>query len=113
MLKTIIITIAILIAAVHVSAQPAAAARRHASRKSGVVRVGPSTTYLKEGFTIEEVVRLLGQPALVSKHQSGSDWVTTYEFSRGQNRFLVAEFVGGVLVGSRTETREQLALVDR
>lgn len=113
MLKTLIIAIAILIAAAHVSAQPTAAARRHASRRPNVVRVGPSVTYLKEGFTVEEVLRLLGQPAAVSKHQSGSGLVTTYEFPRGQNRVLIAEFVNDALVSSRTETREQLALVDR
>ena len=69
MLKTLIIAIAMLIAAVHVSAQPTAAARRLASKRSSVVRVGPSITYLKEGFTVEEVLRLLGEPAAVSKHQ--------------------------------------------
>jgi len=113
MLKTLIIAIAILIAAVHASAQPTAGVKRHASRKSSVVRVGPSVTYLKEGFTVEEVVRLLGQPVAVSKHKSGSELVTTYEFPRGQNRFLIAEFVNGSLVSSRTETRGELALVDR
>ncbi len=113
MLKTLVIVTAILIAAVHVSAQPAATARRQASRKSGVIRVGPSVTYLKEGFTIEEVLRLLGQPAAVSKHQSGKDLVTTYEFQRGHNRILVAEFVNGALISSRTENRDQLALVGR
>lgn len=113
MLKTIIIAIAILIAVVQTSAQPAAASRKHVSRKAGVVRVGPSVTYLKEGFTVEEVLRLLGQPANVSKHQSGSDLVTTYEFPRGQNRFLIAEFVNGALVSSRTEVREQLAFAGR
>lgn len=112
MLKTLIVAIAILIAGVQVSAQPAAAARRH-TRKSGVVRVGPSITYLKEGFTVEEVMRLLGQPANVSKHQSGNEMVTTYEFPRGQNRVLIAEFVNGALVSSRTETRDQLAFGGR
>lgn len=113
MMKTLIIAIAILIAAVQVSAKPTAAAKRHTSRRASVVRVGPSITYLKEGFTVEEVFRLLGQPAAVSKHQSGNEWVTTYEFPRGQNRFLIAEFVNGALVSSRTETREQVAMVDR
>lgn len=113
MFKTLIIATAILIAAVNVSAQPAAAARRQTSRKTGVVRVGPSVTYLKEGFTVEEVLRLLGQPANVSKHQSGNEMVTTYEFPRGKNRFLIAEFVNGSLVSSRTETRDQLAFSGR
>jgi hypothetical protein len=111
MLKTLIIAIAILIAAVHVSAQPSTTAKRHTSRRSGVVRVGPSVTYLKEGFTVEEVLRLLGEPANISKHQSGSELVVTYEFPRGQNRFLIAEFVNGALVSSRTETRQQVAFM--
>ena len=113
MLKTLIIAIAILIAGGQASAQSAAAAKRHTWRKSGVVRVGPSVTYLKEGFTVEEVLRLLGQPANVSKHQSGNEMVTTYEFPRGQNRFLIAEFIKGALVSSRTETRDQVAFGGR
>jgi hypothetical protein len=113
MLKTLIIATAILIAGVQVSAQSGASHRRHASRKSGVVHVGPSSTYLKEGFSVEEVLRLLGQPVAVSKRHAGSKLVTTYEFLRGQNRFLIAEFVNGTLVSSRTETRDQLAFAER
>ena len=112
MFKTSVIAVAILIAVVHISAQPAAA-RRQTSRKAGVVRVGPSVTYLKEGFTVEEVLRLLGEPANVSRHQSGNELVTTYEFQRGQNRFLIAEFVNGALVSTRTETRDQVAFGGR
>lgn len=109
MLKTLVIATAILIAVVNVSAGSARTTRRYTPRKAGVVRVGPSTTYLKEGFSLEEVLRLLGEPSAISKHQSGNELVTTYEFARGQNRFLIAEFVRGVLVSSRTETREQVA----
>lgn len=115
MLKTLVIAIAILIAAVQVSAettQSGGTTKRHASRKSGVVRVGPSVTYLKEGFSLEEVLRLLGEPTAISKRQDGKEFVTTYEFPRGQNRFLIAEFVNGALVSSRTETRDQVALGD-
>lgn len=112
MLKTLVVAIAILIAAVHVSAQSAGTKRRP-SRKASVVRVGPSVTYLKEGFSLEEVLRLLGEPTAISEHRSGNQSVTTYEFPRGRNRFLIAEFVNGALVSSRTETREQLALGDR
>jgi hypothetical protein len=113
MFKTLIIATAILIAAVNISAQTALATRRQTSRKPGVVRVGPSVTYLKEGFTVEEVLRLLGEPANISRHQSGDEMVTTYEFPRGQKRFLIAEFVNGALVSSRTETRDQLAVSGR
>jgi hypothetical protein len=109
MLKTLVISIAIIIAVVNASAQTTGTTRRHVTRKGGVVRVGPSTTYLKEGFTLEEVLRLLGEPASITEHQSGTEWVTTYEFPRGQNRVVIADFVKGALVSSRTETHDQLA----
>lgn len=113
MLKAFVISIAIIIAVVDASAQTVTNTRRHTSRRAGVVRVGPSVTYLKEGFSVEEVLRLLGEPAAISEHKTGNDSVTTYEFQRGQNRVLVANFVNGALVSSRTETREQLALGGR
>ena len=106
MVKTLVIAIAIMISVVNVSAQGVGTTKRHASRKARVVRVGPSTIYLKEGFSLEEVLRLLGAPVAISAGQSGNQIVTTYEFPRGQNRFLIAEFVNGTLVSSRTETRE-------
>ena len=112
MLKILIIATAILIAVVNVSAQTAAT-KKHTLRRAGIVRVGPSTTYLKEGFSLEEVLRLLGAPAAISERHDGDEFVTTYEFPRGQNRILIAEFVNGALVRSRTETRVQLALGDR
>jgi len=59
---------------------------------------------------LEEVLRLLGEPAAISERHEGDESVTTYEFPRGQNRILIAEFVNGALVRSRTETRGQLAL---
>jgi hypothetical protein len=105
MLKALVIAIAIIVAVVNASAQTAGTVRRHITRKAGVVRVGPSTTYLKEGFTLEEVLRLLGEPASITEHQSGTEVVTTYEFPRGQNRVLIAEFVKGALVSSRIETQ--------
>ena len=106
MLKILIIVTAILLGVVNVSAQTAAT-KKHTLRRAGIVRVGPSTTYLKEGFSLEEVLRLLGEPAAISERQDGNEFVTTYEFPRGQNRILIAEFVNGALVSSRTETREQ------
>jgi hypothetical protein len=112
MLKILIIATVILIGIVNVSAQTAGS-KRHTLRKAGIVRVGPSTTYLKEGFSLEEVVRLLGEPAAISERYDGDESVTTYEFPRGQNRILVAEFVNGALVRSRTETRGLVALGDR
>jgi len=113
MLKALIIGMSTLIALVSVSAQPAGSPRRHSLRKAGVVRVGPSTTYLKEGFSLAEVIRLLGEPTASSKQRAGNQSVMTYEFQRGPNRVLIGEFVNGALVGSRIEIREQLALGHR
>jgi hypothetical protein len=113
MLKTLVIAMAIMIAVINVSAQTASTTRRHASRRAGVVRVGPSVTYLKEGFSLEEVVRLLGEPTAITERQTGDEFVKTYEFPRGHHRFLVAEFVKGTLISSWIETREQEALGDR
>ena len=61
MLKALVILVAIVFAVVNVSAQ-GSSSRRRVVRKVGVVRVGPSTTYLKQGLSTEEVVRLLGEP---------------------------------------------------
>lgn len=112
MLRVLIIATAILISIANVSAQTAGS-KRHTVRKAGIVRVGPSTTYLKEGFSLEEVLRLLGEPAAISERHDGNEFITTYEFPRGQNRILIAEFVNGALVRSRTENRVQVAQGDR
>jgi hypothetical protein len=82
--------------------------------KPGMVRVGPRTTYLKEGLRTDEVVRVLGKPASISERSENNVVITTYEFQRGEGRILIAEFVDGVLVRSRTETRdEQVVQADR
>ena len=73
--------------------------------KSGVLQVGPSTTYLKEGLRTREVMWFLGKPAAISERSENGVVVTTYEFSRGEGRVLIAEFVNDALVRSRTETR--------
>ncbi|HEV7797157.1 MAG TPA: hypothetical protein VGO73_03305 [Pyrinomonadaceae bacterium] len=75
--------------------------------KPGVVRVGPRTTYIKEGLSSEEVVRLLGKPTSISERKENDFVVTTYEFQRGEGRILIAEFVKGLLVRSRTESRDE------
>jgi hypothetical protein len=72
-------------------------------RAPQVLRVGPSTTYLKNGLSADEVVRFLGQPGSVSEEQEGDARLTTYIFPRGEGRIIVAEFKDGALVGSRTE----------
>jgi hypothetical protein len=81
--------------------------------KPGVVQVGPRTTYLKEGFSTEEVIRLLGMPTAVSERSDKDVVVAIYEFPRGEGRVLIAEFVKGVLVRSAMETRGQIAQADR
>ena len=81
--------------------------------KPGVVQVGPRTTYLKEGLTTDEVVRLLGKPAAISERIDDDVAVTIYEFTRSEDRVLIAEFVKGKLVHSTMETRAHVAKVDR
>jgi hypothetical protein len=108
MLKTIVIGIAILIAVANGSAQTTGA-KRYVSHKPGVVRVGPTTTYLKEGLSREQVVRLLGEPSAIFERTEKDLTVTTYEFPRAQGRVLIAEFVSDKLVDSRIETRLQIA----
>ena len=76
--------------------------------RRGVVRFGPRSTYLKEGLRTQEVLRLLGQPALVSERTEDGAIVTRYEFDRSEGRIIVAEFVSDALVRSRTETKVAL-----
>ena len=77
-------------------------------RAPGVLRVGLSTTYLKNGLRTEEVLRFLGRPASISERRDGDLLLATYTFSRGEGRILVAEFKNGLLVSSRTETGQSL-----
>jgi hypothetical protein len=79
------------------------------SRKIGVVRVGSPTTYLKLGLTTKDVLQVLGEPARISKRVEDGMVVTTYEFRRGGERVLVADFVRDTLIRSRTESGEQIA----
>ncbi len=106
MLKTMVIVIALLIAVVNVSAQNS---RIHKGNRrvhqASAIRVGPPTTYLKEGLTSEQVLRILGEPITVSKREESGVVVETYKFQRGANRILIAEFVKGTLISSKTETR--------
>jgi hypothetical protein len=83
--------------------------RQERSRASLVLKLGPSTTYIKNGLSYAEVVRLLGQPASVSEKQDGGLRLTTLTFTRSQGRVLVTEFADGVLVNSRTEINESLS----
>lgn len=81
--------------------------------KPGVVRVGPRTTFLKEGLRTREVVRLLGKPASISERTEKNVVIVTYEFQRGEGRMLIAEFENGLLVRSRTESRVENVEADR
>ena len=109
MLKTMVIVIALLIAVVNISAQTGS------TQKSGkrvhqttAIRIGPPTTYLKEGLTAEQVLRVLGEPIRVSEREAQGVTIRTLYFQRGANRVLVAEFVNDALVSSRIETRVPL-----
>lgn len=77
--------------------------------KPGVVQVGPRTTYLKEGLSTEEVVRLLGQPSAISERRENAVVVTIYEFPRSEGRVLIAEFVKNALVRFSLEPRGRVA----
>jgi outer membrane protein assembly factor BamE (lipoprotein component of BamABCDE complex) len=79
----------------------------------GVVQVGPRTTYLKEGLTTQEVVRLLGKPSSIVERSEIGVLLTVYVFPRGENRVLIAEVVKGALVRSTIETRGEVAQADR
>jgi hypothetical protein len=81
--------------------------------KPGVVQVGPRTTYLKEGLTTDEVVRLLGKPATISERTDDGVVVTIYEFTRSEDRVLVAEFEKGTLVRSAMHPRGEVAKANR
>jgi hypothetical protein len=127
MKKAFVIISMILISAIAASAQAGAKGEIAVSRRSaekekrvsvdskvlrkrapGVLRLGPSTIYLKNGLKTDEVVRLLGQPATVSERAQGIVRLATYTFERGAGRLLVAEFEDGLLVSSRTEAQNTL-----
>jgi len=74
-----------------------------------VLRVGPSSTYLRNGLGINDVIRVLGKPQTVSEKQDGNLSLATYTFTRSEGRILVAEFENGLLVNSRLETPAQVA----
>jgi hypothetical protein len=123
------ILIAILLAVTSISAQTKAASgdveqsgstysNGNTSRLSGerndadlrVIKVGPPTTYLKNGLSIDEVTRLLGKPVYMSEGNERNGLINTYIYSRGENRFVVAEFAQGILKRSSVKTREDLPL---
>ena len=112
MLKKLVIGIAILIAVANASAQTTPS-KRYVSHKAAVVRVGPTTTYLKAGLNTEQVVRLLGEPSAIYNRSEKDLTITTYEFPRAEGRVLIAEFVSDALVGTKVEKRVLTAQLAR
>lgn len=76
-------------------------------RAARVLRIGPSTTYLKNGLSLNEVVMLLGKPDARTETVDGGVRRTTCIFPRSGGRVLIAEFENGLLVASRTEAAEK------
>ncbi|HEY5883377.1 MAG TPA: hypothetical protein VIT88_01750 [Pyrinomonadaceae bacterium] len=114
MFKTMVILIALSIAAVNVSAQTGR--KQQTGRRvhqTSAIRIAPPTTYLKQGLTTEQVMRVLGDPIEVSERDEQGRTIKTLQFQRGANRVLIAEFVNDALVSSRTETRETLVANNR
>jgi hypothetical protein len=74
-----------------------------------VVRVGPPTTYLREGLALSEVIRFLGEPLATSTREENGLTITSCEFQRGDDRVLIAEFANDILRGSRIALRAQTA----
>ena len=66
-------------------------------------RLRPSTIYLKNGLSTDEVLSLLGTPTSVSERQEGTAHLATYIFHRSEGRIFIADFENGVLINSRTE----------
>jgi hypothetical protein len=69
-----------------------------------VLRVGPSTTYIRTGLTTDDVVRVLGKPEAVSERMNGDTRIILYTYPRGEGRFLVTEFENNLLVRSYIDT---------
>jgi hypothetical protein len=76
--------------------------------KAGVVELGPRSTYLKEGLTLAAVLQAMGKPTSVTERTSNGKTVTSYEFSRGAGRTVIADFVDDVLIHSQTVTVDEI-----
>lgn len=70
--------------------------------KTGVVQLGPRSTYLKEGLSLSSVLRVLGTPTAITERNDNGKIVVSYEFMRGGGRTVVAEFVNNVLIHAQT-----------
>lgn len=114
MKKTFILAALMLCAGFGASARAEGTAHRASSGgervtapASRIIRVGPRSTYLKEGLSTEDVLRMVGRPTEVFERFEGGKSVMVYVFERGEGRVLVVEFVDGRLVSSRVESRAQ------
>jgi hypothetical protein len=74
-----------------------------------VVRLGPSTTFMRNGLSRQEVVKLLGEPFSTVETMDGNAVVTTCVFHRSGDRILIAQFRDDVLIASRLQTSGVLA----
>jgi outer membrane protein assembly factor BamE (lipoprotein component of BamABCDE complex) len=92
-----------------ISSKPEAGAKRVPTERvvdGRVLRVGPTTTYLKSGLSTEEVIKLLGRPSSVSERFEDGKLLSIYIFPRSESRVLIARFENGLLTASRMETPE-------
>ena len=105
MKKILVLSFVLFGGGLQAAAQTGEKVTRKISTSPHIVRVGPSTTYLKEGLSTADVVRALGEPAEVSQRVENGTKVVTYVFERSEGRFLIAEFVNSRLVRFRVETR--------
>ncbi len=122
MIKVFTFLTVLLIAATGVSAQTERDSKRNVKdvsyktaspRRSedGVVEIGPRSTYLKEGLSLAAVLHVMGKPDAVKERTLDGKTVTSYEFSRGAGRTVIADFIGGVLIHSQTVTVDEVPRV--
>jgi len=101
MIRFVFIALIVIAGAVGASAQTGPKTDSH--RRTGVVEIGPRSTYLREGLKLDVVLRVLGEPSSVSERQENKVTVRTYVFARGEGRTLTAEFINNVLVHYQTQ----------
>jgi hypothetical protein len=124
MFKLLILTVVIVTAGITAAAQTETKRNTEGQRvtsydvikragKGSAVSVGPRMTYVKEGLNTEEVVRVLGKPALISEREEQGQIVTSYRYERSEGRALVVEFAKGLVISSRTEPSVSTARASR
>src|SRR3982751_6075662 len=101
MIKFVFISVIVIASTLGVSAQTGPKTDSH--RRSGVVEIGPRSTYLREGLKLEAVLRVLGEPTSMSERNENRVTVRIYVFARGEGRTLTAEFINNVLVHYQTQ----------